>query len=60
MDAGSNISQDVPFSSQSFICEVPMHLSLIQAILQELEHFKAIEFQQENTDFRLHRDAGVK
>jgi len=37
-----------------------MHLSVIQAILQDLEQFKVIQFKQENTDFRMCRDAGVK
>jgi len=37
-----------------------MHLSVLQAILLELEHFKVIQFKQENTDFRIRRDAGVK
>jgi hypothetical protein len=37
-----------------------MHLSVIQAILQELEHFKVIQFKQENTNSRICRNAGVK
>jgi hypothetical protein len=45
---------------KNFICEVPMHLSVIKAILQELEHFKVIQFKLENTDFQIGRDAGVK
>jgi hypothetical protein len=56
----SDISQDVPFRFKSFICEVPMHLSVMKAILKELEHFKVIQFKQENTDFQIGRDAGVK
>ena len=37
-----------------------MHLSVIKAILQALEHFKVIHFKQENTDYRIRRDAGVR
>jgi hypothetical protein len=44
MDAGSNISQDVPFGFQSFTPDVPMHLSVIKAILVELERIKVIQF----------------
>jgi hypothetical protein len=60
MDAGSNMSQDVPFGFQSFIPGVPMHLSVATAILEEHGHIKVIQFKQENTDFQIHRDAGVK
>jgi len=37
-----------------------MHLSVMEAILQEMEHFKVIQFKQEDADFRIRRDAGVK